>query len=238
MKVLKLSSGLDISKSDFHACLVLLQEDQHMKIVKSRKFTNSSQGIVEYIAWFEKASKKYQLPVHHVMEATGVYHEYLAISLFKSEENLSVVLPNKSKRYIEALGFKTKNDKIDAQALAMMGAQQQLALWQPLGDYFYQLRAMTRMYQTYQENITALHNQIEALTYGMYKQTALIKDLQGLINRYKKLVEKLKSRIETHLLSDEEVARKVSGISKLKGLSIMTIAVLLAETNGFELFTN
>ncbi|MFV0572975.1 MAG: transposase, partial [Xanthomarina gelatinilytica] len=40
------------------------------------------------------------------------------------------------------------------------------------------------------------------------------------------------------LLSDEEVARKVSGISKLKGLSIMTIAVLLAETNGFELFTN
>jgi len=40
-----------------------------------------------------------------------------------------VVLPNKSKKYLEYLGFKSKTDKIDAQDLAQMGAEQQLKLW-------------------------------------------------------------------------------------------------------------
>lgn len=238
MKALKLVSGLDISKSEFHANLVLLLEDQSIKVVKSRKFYNTAKGIKEYFHWFDKVTKKHELPVFHVMEATGVYHEHLALKLFESQQSVSVVLPNKSKKYIQALGIKTKNDKTDARAMAMMGAQQKLDLWQPMGDYFYQLRAMTRMHQNYQENITALKNQIEALEHGMYKQVALIKDLQSLISRYEKLLKKLIKNIEEHISSDELTAKKIDGICRIKGVSMLTVAVILAETNGFTLFTN
>lgn len=238
MKALKLVSGLDISKSEFHANLVLLLEDLSIKVVRSRKFNNTAKGIKEYFYWFDKEAKKHALTVFHVMEATGVYHEHLALKLFKSEERVSVVLPNKSKKYIQSLGIKTKNDKTDAKAIAMMGAQQNLDLWQPMGDYFYQLRAMTRMHQNYQENITALKNQIEALEHGMYKQVSLIKDLKSLINRYEKLLKKLNKNIEKHISSDELIFKKIDGICKIKGISILTVAVMLAETNGFTLFTN
>lgn len=238
MKAIKLCSGLDISKADFHSCLILLQDDHQTRIIKSRKFSNTTKGVKEYIDWIITSSKKYEIPVYHIMEATGVYHESLALSLFKLGQKISVVLPNKSKKYIQALGFKTKNDKTDSKALALMGIQQNLSIWRPMGDYFYQLRAMTRMYQNYQESITSLRNQIEALSHGMYKQTALIKDLKDLIKRYEKLSLKLVDRIEKHLGSEEKVNEKVEGVCQIKGLSKLTLAVLLAETNGFELFKN
>lgn len=238
MQALKLSSGIDVSKADFYVNLVILLADQSIKTVKSRKFTNNQKGISDYIYWCQQAAKKYNLEVHHVMEATGVYHELLALKLFKSQEKVSVILPNKAKKYIQSLGVKTKNDKADAKALSIMGAQQKLDLWQPMGDFFYKLRAMTRMYQSHQEGITALKNQIEALSNCMYKQTDLIKDLNTLINRYEKLKDKLIKHIEKHFDSNEEVKEKVAGICEIKGVSMLTVAVLLAETNGFELFEN
>lgn len=238
MEALKLSCGIDVSKADFHTSLVVLFKDQSIKVIRSRKFANTSKGIADYMYWYRQATKKYDLQVHHVMEATGVYHENLALQLFKSEEKVSIVLPNKAKKYIQSLGFKTKNDQVDAKALAFMGAQQKLDLWQPMGDYFYRLRTMTRTYQSYQESITALSNQIEALSHGMYKSMDIIKDLKSLIKRYEQLKVKLVGQIEEHFASNQQINTKVEGICKIKGVSMITVAVLLAETNGFVLFKN
>ena len=41
-----------------------------------------------------------------------------------------------------------------------------------------------------------------------------------------------------HIQSDEIVAKKVKGICKIKGVGILTVAVIIAETNGFILFKN
>jgi len=237
MKALNLCSGIDISKNDFHACLISLEEDWKLKVVKSRKFSNTVQGISDYIYWISLESKKRDLEVSHIMEATGVYYEHLALSLSASSEKVTVVLPNKSKRYIESLGIKTKNDKSDAKALAMMGIQQKLDLWSPLSNYFYELRALTRMYQSHQENIISLKNQQEALKHGMYEQVELITQSDELIKMFKEYSKKLHDKIAHHIESNEEVSIKASNICKIKGISTLTFAIIIAETNGFELFT-
>ena len=238
MEGIKLSIGLDISKPSFCASIVLLQSDQHLKIVRSRSFSNTLKGIVSYMDWAKQTQSKYDLAMVHVMESTGVYHELLALTLYKHGEQVHVVLPNKSRKYAQALGIKTKNDKVDAKALGMLGAQQVLEVWAPMGDFFYQLRGMTRMYQSYQEHISSLNNQKEALEHGMYKQDHLIKDLTDIINTYKKVCVNIKDQIQAHLASDQQVKSKVEGICKLKGVSWLTVAVLLAETNSFLLFKN
>ena len=51
------------------------------------------------------------------MEATGVYHEKLAISLTEQGKEVVVVLPDKVRRYMQSLGIKTKNDRVDARGL-------------------------------------------------------------------------------------------------------------------------
>jgi transposase len=102
------------------------------------------------------------------MEATGVYYEKLAIFLTGQGVTTFVVLPNKAMKYMQSLGLKSKNDRIDAKVLAMMCIQQKFEAWKPLGKYFYELRQLTRHYQSTQEMKTVFMNQLHALEHSGY----------------------------------------------------------------------
>jgi len=234
----KYSVGIDISKNDFHACFSEMDNCQHVKVIRSGTFTNNKKGFVEFSKWVEVTSKQKDTPLFITMEATGVYFENCALYLFTNGFNVSVVLPNKAKRYIGALGIKTKNDKADARALSRMGAEQALQLWQPMGSFFYELRSLTRLYQTMQENITASRNQLEAAELAMYPSKFIIKSLKKLIDQTEKQLLEIRRAIKNHIASDEKVAEKVKDISTIRGVAELTIAVLIAETNGFLLFEN
>lgn len=172
------------------------------------------------------------------MEATGVYYESCALHLFKENYPISVILPNKAKKWMQAEGIKSKNDKIDAQGLSKMGAEKALQLWQPAAQYYYELRSLTRQYQSVQEHKTIAINQLHAIEHGMYQNKEVIAQLNEVIKLFEKQIAGLVMFIEHHIKSDMEVANKVENICKIKGLAILTVAVLIAETNGFYLFNN
>jgi len=156
----------------------------------------------------------------------------------KKNYAVSIVLPNKAKRYIESLGLKSKTDSIDARGLAQMGAQQTLDLWEPLGDFYYVLRAFTRHYEQLEEQKTAVKNQLHAMVNGMYRNKMVEKQLAKTIALIEKQSEEIKTAIKIHIYENEEVKRKVDNICKIKGVAIQTVAVILAETGGFALFKN
>jgi transposase len=234
----KYSIGIDISKNDFHACLSGIDLSQRVKILRTGTFKNKPDGFTDFIKWVKNTCKESTTPLVFLMEATGVYYEHCALYLFKNGFNVSVVLPNKAKKYVAALGIKTKNDKADSKALSRMGAEQCLELWQPMGAFFYELRSLTRYYQSIQESITAFNNQIEAIEHGMYQNRQITKGLNKIISHMEKQLEEIKEAINSHLSSDSEVAQKVKNICITKGLGPLTVAVILAETNGFTLFKN
>lgn len=234
----KYSVGIDISKNDFHACFSGIDNNQYVKVLRSGSFLNNKKGFAEFAKWVDDTVKEKQVPVRITMEATGVYFENCALFLFTHGYGVSVVLPNKAKKYIAALGIKTKNDKADARSLSRMGAEQALELWQPMGSFFYELRALTRLYQTLQENITASKNQLEAAELGMYPSDQIIQTLKTIIHQTEDQLAIIKTAINEHLASDKKIAEKVEGIAVIKGIAELTIAVLLAETNGFLLFEN
>jgi len=96
-----------------------------------------------------------------LLEATGVYYENFALALSKAGFYVSVVLPSKSKKYIESLGLKSKTDKIEARGLAQMAAEQSLDQWQPLSEFF-TLRGMIQQLESLQKAKTSLSNQLYA----------------------------------------------------------------------------
>lgn len=149
---------------------------------------------------------------------------------------VSVVLPNKAKQYLRAVGLKTKNDKIDASGLARMGAEQRLDKWEPLDDFFYTLRSLTRHHQSLQEMKTSLNNQLHADMHSIYSNKAVIKQLNKLIATLDKQIEDMEDGISNHLNSNPEVLEKVNHIKTIKGVGVLTIATILGETNGFALF--
>jgi transposase len=234
--MLKYSLGIDISKKDFHACLSVIDKEQQVKVKASRKFANQGEGFKELLAWLNNNRKESAIPLVVVMEATGVYYEGCALFLFQAGMSVSVVLPNKAKKYIQAIGLKTKNDKIDAAGLARMGAEQRLELWEPMDSFFYNLRALTRHHQGLQELRTNTNNQLHADTHSIYSNKIVMKQLKKLITTIDKEIEVLEHEINKQLYSKLEVAEKVKNITAIKGLGTLTVATILGETNGFALF--
>ncbi|MBW6481440.1 MAG: IS110 family transposase [Vicingaceae bacterium] len=172
------------------------------------------------------------------MEVTGVYHENCALFLYQQGFSVSIILANKAKRYLQSLGLKSKTDSIDAKGLAQMGAEQCLKKWQPLGAFFYKLRSLTRQHQNLQEMKTSVRNQIHALEHGMYLEKTVLKQLKASVKLIEKQLTELETDIKKALHSEPSIFQKVEHICKIKGVGILTVATILVETNGFELFEN
>src|SRR6476646_897503 len=103
--IIKQCFGIDVSKSDFDVTLGTYGLDQTVKFVESQKFKNDSKGFKLYMKWIEKWEMK-DIPVVHVMEATGVYHEKLACCLVDAFKNVTVVLPTRASAYAKSLEIK------------------------------------------------------------------------------------------------------------------------------------
>lgn len=235
---LKYSVGLDISSKKVNGCISVIDENQKVMVRSSIVFYNTINGFKELELWIKKWHVESQVPLVICMEATGIYHENCAHFLFEKAHNISIVLPNKAKHYLISLGLKSKNDTIDAKGLSKMGAEQCLDTWQPLGKYFYELRQYTRQYQNLQEQKTVIKNQLHALELGMYINKPVIKQLEKVILLFDKQLKELDKMIKKHLDSDENVKQKAINICQIKGIASLSLATILAETNGFELFKN
>lgn len=236
--MLKYSVGLDVSSKSIHGCLSTIDHGQKVTVKTTQTFSNSKAGFNSMNSWIRKNWKEPSIPLVICMEATGNYHESCALSLFEKGYSVSIVLPTKAKNYLRSLGNKSKNDTIDAKGLAQMGAEQCLPTWSPFGKFFYELRSLTRHHQSLQEQKTVSRNQLHAIKNGMYSSKSVEKQLESMIKLIDKQLEQLEITIKNHLQSEEEVWEKVCNICTIKGVGLLTTAIVLAETNGFELFEN
>jgi transposase len=236
--MIKYALGIDISMKSFHACISSIDISQRVKIKSTSSFANNLTGFQLLLKWIKKHCTDSNVPLVVVMEATGVYYEQCAMYLFKTGFAVSIVLPNKAKKYLQSTGIKSKNDKIDSKGLSRMAAEQALPLWQPMDDYYYQLRSLTRQHQSLQELKTSIANQLHGQLNSACANKIVTKQLKQLILNIDKQLEVIELAINKQIQSNDTVARKVDGICKIKGLGILTVAVIIAECNGFILFKN
>lgn len=234
---LKYSVGLDVSSKKINACLSIIDEKQKVRFKSSCVILNTKKGFEDLEHWILNHQQE-TLPLVVCMEATGIYHENCAYYLFEKGFSVSIILPNKAKKYLEALGLKSKNDSIDAKGLSQMGAEQCLEVWQPMGSFFYQLRLLTRQHQNVVELKTVLKNQLDALGFAMHHSDEVMSQLRQTIALFETQSKELINAIKKHLKSDDTISSRFAELLKIKGLGILTLATVLAETNGFELFKN
>lgn len=235
--LLRYSVGVDISKEKFDANISTINDQQKVKIKASRIFKNNLKGFEDFYVWVKKHIIK-DIPTTYIMEATGVYYEKLAIFLCKKKCYVSVVLPGKSKHYLKSIGLKTKNDKIDAKGLSRMGAEQKMDQWQPFSKYIYNLRSLTRQNENLNKQKTIFKNQLHSIENSGYVNKKVVKQLKQMIKLTDKQLIEVEGEIERTVNKDPVLKEKVERICKVKGLAVLTVATIIAETNGFILFKN
>ena len=236
-KFFKKSIGVDVGKDDLFFCACGITALQEVKVKGTRKLPNTPSGIREALLWVGKHTKD-TIPLTVTMEATGIYHERLALALQKAGYRTSVVLPNKARDYMKSLGLQSKTDAIDAKGLAQMGAEQHLQAWEPRSALYYELRLLTRHYEDMQKTITGYNNRLHAMQRGMYRHAELEKSLQEFIGQMQSLGVEAERNIETLIKSDDYLAAKMEKLTSIKGIALLSAATIVAETNGFALFEN
>lgn len=239
LEITRYNLGVDFASKKFDVKLAANYRDNSRKVISSRKFENNPKGFKELDGWIQQKCKDKKVEVRISGEATGVYHERCCYYLHEKGYYVTIAVPMRVKRYKESCGYKSKDDNVDATALAYMGLEKNLDKWEPMNSFYYDLRSLTRHYESVQEMETVLRNQLHAEQSGMFASKAVIHQIKAGIKLFSSQAETLKRAIEEKIATEPAVKDKVCGITdNLKGVGVLTIATVIGETNGFSFFAN
>lgn len=229
---LKYGIGIDMAKDSFEVSLSVIDTSQLVTIKATSTFANNLKGFSSFHSWSIRHCKD-PLPAIYLVEATGIYHEQLSWFLFEKGCRVVVVLPNKAKKYKESLGLKSKTDSIDAKGLSRYACEQNLALWQPVSKKIYELRIITRQMEAISAQATMVENQYHSMIHGMYR----VKEIEQMLLKQIALLQKQKDMMQQKLLQvidqDAVLKERFMNILKIKGLGMLSLATIIAETDGF-----
>jgi len=225
--------GIDISKVSFTACYCYQDSSGHQTYSEVKIFKNEKTGFNQLLRWVRKISDT-KAPLVFLMEATGVYYERLAHHLAKIKMQVCVVLPNTSKHYFSSLNIKTKTGAVDAKVLSRFGVERTHKLWIPPKKSLLELRNLTRYYVQLQEQKTALNNIKHSKESSERVQALILQSNNRLIAQLDKQIEIIIEQIKWLIQKDKELQSKVEKLISIKGVGLMTVAIVIAETLGFE----
>lgn len=235
--IIKQCVGIDISKGSFTACVCrkLLSGEALLSSVES--FENNKTGYNQFVKW----SRKITIPsveMLYLMEATGIYYEGIAYHLHKLKQSVCVILPNKVKHYAKSLNIKTKTDIVDARIIAQMGAERNLPLWQPPLPVLKQLRDLTRLYTDLKNERTVYLNRLDSEKASAVAMPFVIKSNLLILKELGKQIKQCEKEIEKTIKSEEWLAEKVNKLITINGVGFITLAIVIAETQGFALVSS
>jgi transposase len=234
MKLLKQVLGIDVAQKELVVTLGRMHNDLTIELYAYNVFKNTEKGFLKLIEWVNKLTDK-EIKVRYVMEATGVYHQKFAYYLDEKEEDISIVLPNKISNYMRTLDIKTITDKTCSEGIARFGLERKLDNWKKPKEIYRVLKQLTRERRQITDERTIVKNQLHA------EQTEAIPHLSS-IERLKKrilflntLEKEIKNEIENSVKEHKELMIDIGNICTIPGVSILTAATVIGETNGFEL---
>jgi transposase len=148
------------------------------------------------------------------------------------------MLPNKVKAFSQTLSVKTVNDKTSAQAIAYMGLEKKLDLWQPPHEVFNKLKQLTREREQLIQERTICKNQLHAEESGAWPNKGSIKRIKQRILLMDKQVNEVEAEIKEIVCMNHWLQEKLEYVCSIKGVALITAVTIAAETNGFNLIRN
>jgi transposase len=230
--------GIDVSKDNSTARFGSLESDLAQKIGEPLTIDNNNKGFRELLSFVKKNLGASESPVYFVMEATGIYYENLAYFLREHNQKVVVLLPNKSKNFGKTLEIKSKTDKLDSLKLTIYGLEKQMQFWELPSPTMKALKALTRERQSIKTMMVQIKNQLHAKDYSHKPLKESIQRGKQLLLTLSKQVKAIDQQIKEIIDKDPDLKDKIRKIVKIKGLGLITIVTIIAETDGFAMIRN
>lgn len=217
--------GIDVSKKKLDS---LWLRDVDNRKVKVKVQGNTPVGHKQLLAWAAKQTGSPVEDILFVMEATGIYHERLAYTLYEAGAQVAVLNPAQVRDYAKGIAVRTKTDKKDSLVLALYGSKEPVRLWQPEPEAVRRLKALMSRLSALEEDIRREKNRLEKAQIS--QGTGAVEDsihtvLAGLEQEKSRLEKLIDEHIGGHpqLKKDQQLLETIPGVGKVLGRYMMTV---------------
>ena len=217
--------GIDISKAKLDAAL--LKPDGKYR---SKVFPNDATGFKSLLQWLDTHVPSGKAEVHACMEATGGYHEALALFLSDQGVAISVVNPLLVKRFIEVDRVRNKTDEGDAKCLARFCQMTKPDLWEVPSVGVRTLQALVLRLDTLQEMRQGELNRLEVA------HVSVQQSMRDVIAGLERSIEAVREQIHQTIDDDPDLKQRQGLLASIPGLGDKTIPQLLAYIGRPERF--
>jgi transposase len=207
--------GIDISKGDFHAALIMGERTW------SKSFTNNKTGLTQLAAWLK--NHKALNDLHACIESTGGFEELLALDLHERNIIVSVVNPSRIKAFAQSELLRTKNDVVDAALIARFCKAHVPEAWVPLAPEISALQALVRRHANVQDMLVTEKNRLGAPRTESAVDRSLREHVAFLEAELERVVSEIEDLINRHppLREQRDLLTSIPGIASLTASRIL-----------------
>ena len=216
--------GIDVSKQRLHTAWL---RDPQQGLTRPKAVDNSPEGHALLLAWAQVASGAPPDELCFVLEATGIYHEAVALFLHQAGAEVAVSNPLHIKRFAESHGIKTKNDAHDGRVLALYGHERRPPAWQPPPAPVRDLRALLKRLQALEEDRQRETNRLEK-TQIEGAPARVLESLQAMLAVLTQEIGHLRQQIDDHIDRHPELKGQRAHLQSIPGVGPRLSAEFLA----------
>lgn len=216
--------GIDVSKNKLNVALLLAPGFSKRK---SKVVSNKPEGFQSLIEWLQRQVKD-QKTFRFIMEATGTYHQALALFLHGHGFEVCVVNPALIKYFGESMAARTKTDEKDCVIIAHYGAKMNPKPWTPPPPQYRALEQLLRRLDQLDKMIRQEKNRLEALGSGLADGDvfdSIENTLSHFDKEYKELSKKIQDHLDRHpdLKEDMNLLTSIPGVGKKTALRMTSV---------------
>lgn len=216
--------GIDVSKEKLD-CLWL--RDSAAGKIKTKVVRNTSKGHLTLTQWLTKTLKASPDDILVVMEATGIYHERLAHTLYDNGFGVSVVNPAHIKSFAKSLGRTHKTDKQDSLVIAQFGESRAPMLWQPEPREIRELKALIARLDALEKDCQREENRYEKAEFNGVSPLVM-RSIEEMIQALRQEIKRIEQKIDDHIDRHPKLKQDAKLLKSIPGVGPVTTRLMLA----------
>ena len=215
MQPIKTLAGIDVSARQ----LVVAREREGNE--QARTFANDASGHRELVKWLGKGARV-------CVEATGVYHLQLALTLSGAGVEVMVINPRVAKDFGRALANRSKTDRVDARTLLEYVRRMEFTRWKAPGAAVLELRELGRRLSELVQAGAEEKNRLHAKTSAGVSATVAA-DVKAHVEELGRRTKAIEQAAVEVLRGDADLREQFELLDGITGVGRRSAILLLAE---------
>ncbi len=215
MQRVKTWAGVDVSAKTVAVCRYRNSQQE------VREFANEAAGHRELVKWLGKAARV-------CMEATGVYHLQLALTLGAAGVELMVVNPRVVKDFAGALSNRSKTDKVDAWTLLEYVRRMEFMAWQKPSAAVFELRELGRRLSELVHAAVDEKNRLHAKKAAAISST-VVADVKAHLAQLEGRIRQIETAAVAVIDQDDDLQQQFDILTAITGIGRRSAILLLTE---------